>query len=441
MIKNILTLFFSFTLFISQAQYWDVTEIGQLPTAVSNNAVSEGFVGSTPYLYSFGGIDTTKAHGGIHLHSYRINTLTGVSETLTDLPDSLGKVAAGASRINDTIYIVGGYHVFSNGNEVSSNKVHRFNVATNNFMSNALDIPVAIDDHVQAIWRDSLIYIVTGWSNNTNVPNVQIYNPYTNLWTAGTSTTNNNNYKSFGASGTIVGDTIYYFGGASLGFNFSAQNQLRKGYINPNDPTDITWDFEVLDSQIKGYRMACTNIGNQIHWIGGSDVTYNYNGIAYNGSGEVAPNNRDIYFDADQGISWTTNFTQSYPMDLRGIASINDSLKYIAGGMLANQVVTNKVYKLKWNYNLTEINESTSSLSIKVYPNPVRKNSRLTLETNQLENSKGTIILYNIHGQVISLTQLEHKINVLDIPNVNSGIYYLQISSELGKTTQKICIQ
>lgn len=441
MIKNILVLTFSLSLFFSQAQVWDVTEIGQLPTAVANNAVCEGFVGSTPYLYSFGGIDATKTHNGIHLHSYRINTLTGLAETLADLPDTLGKVAAGASRINDTIYIVGGYHVFSNGNEVSSNKVHRFNVNTNSFMPDATNIPIAIDDHVQAVWRDSLIYIVTGWSNTTNIPKVQIYNPFNNNWSEGTATTNNNNYKSFGASGTIVGDTIYYFGGASLGFNFPAQNQLRKGYINPNDPTDITWNFEVLGAQIRGYRMACTYVGNQIHWIGGSDVTYNYDGIAYNNSGGVNPNNRDLYLDTDKSLSWTTNYTEDYPMDLRGIASINDSLKYIAGGMLANQVVTDKVYQLKWNYSLTEVTEKNIDFSTSIFPNPVNRNSFITIETKGLLSNEGTINLFNLNGQILHSSLLKSNNTEIEIPNLNSGIYYIEISTKQGKTTQKISIQ
>lgn len=441
MIKNILIALSSLTLISSHAQYWDVTEIGQLPTPVSNNAVCEGFVASTPYLYSFGGIDTTKTHNGIHLHSYRINTLNDLAETLPDLPDTLGKIAAGASRIQDLIYIIGGYHVFNNGNEVSSNKVHRFNVNLNNFMTDGADIPTAIDDHVQAVWRDSLIYIVSGWSNNTNVPKVQVYNPNTDIWLTGTDVPNNNNYKSFGASGTIIDDTIYYFGGASLGFNFPAQNQLRKGVINPTDPTDITWDFEMLDSQIKGYRMACTTIGNQAHWIGGSNTTYNYDGIAYNNTGGVSPNNRDLYLDTDQNLSWTTNYTKDYPMDLRGIASISDSLKYIAGGMLPNQVVTDKVYRLKWNYTLTTINTNQTPFSISIYPNPIRTNSLLTIENTNFENKEGLIELLNNNGQILFYSSSTANKTTIEIPALAAGIYYIQLTSKTGKATQKLNIQ
>jgi hypothetical protein len=308
-------------------------------------------------------------------------------------------------------------------------------------MTDATNLPVATDDHVQAVWRDSLIYVITGWSNTTNIPNVQVYNTSTNNWTAGTSTPNNNNYKSFGASGTIVGDTIYYFGGASSGFGFGIQSQLRKGYINPNNPTDITWEFQILDTQINGYRMACTTVGNQIHWIGGSNETYNFNGIAYNNTGGVPPNNRDLYLNTDEDLTWTTNYTQNYPMDLRGLASINDSLKYIAGGMLANQMVTDKVYELKWKYTLTNVEELMDLKNIKVYPNPIKKGEVISiqLENQTLEN--GTIELFNIEGQSVSKVLMKHSSFRIETVNLTKGIYFLKLRSNETNLIKKIIIQ
>ncbi len=329
------------------AQQWQVSEVATLPKAVSNNAVCEGFIGDTPYVFSFGGLDESKKYSGIHLNSYRYNTVTGEVTTLPDLPDTLGKVAAGASRIGDIIYIIGGYHVFSDGKELSSNKVHRYDIKSNKFLPDAAPIPVAIDDHVQAVWQDRLIYVVTGWSDKTNVPNVQIYDPATNSWQVGTSTPDNHEYKSFGASGAIVGNSIYYFGGATYARTYPIQNFLRKGIINPNDPTEITWSISVPDSEIVGYRMAATTVNDQVHWIGGSAVTYNYNGIAYNGSGGVPPTHRDLYLSSSDGTLKESPAIQ-VPMDLRGIASVSETVKYLMGGMVANQTVTNKIFRLEW---------------------------------------------------------------------------------------------
>jgi hypothetical protein len=39
--------------------FWLVTEKTVLPMATSNNAVCEGFIDSTSFVYSFGGIDIT----------------------------------------------------------------------------------------------------------------------------------------------------------------------------------------------------------------------------------------------------------------------------------------------------------------------------------------------------------------------------------------------
>jgi len=46
------------------------------------------------------------------------------------------------------------------------------------------------------------------------VVDVQIYNPRTDVWMEGTPASNDSEWFVFGASGTIVGDRIYYLGGA-----------------------------------------------------------------------------------------------------------------------------------------------------------------------------------------------------------------------------------
>ena len=141
-----------------------ITQIGSLPEAVSNNAVVEGFINDIPYLYSFGGIDETKLYSGIHKRSYRYNIQTGEAQQILDLPDAMGKIGSAASRIGNIIYISGGYHVFSNGSELTSGKMHRYDIINNEYLEDAPDIPVPTDDHVQAVWRDQLIYLITGWN-------------------------------------------------------------------------------------------------------------------------------------------------------------------------------------------------------------------------------------------------------------------------------------
>ena len=286
MSKLIVSIFSFFFIFNAVSQSWQWTELNNMPFATSNNAVCEARVAGNEFVYSFGGIGTGKTYADIHLRSFKYNVMSDLWQEIDPLPDGLSKIASGASFVKGKIYIIGGYHVYSNGNEVSSDKVHVYNPTTEAYEADRTPIPIPIDDHVQCVYKDSLIFVVTGWSNAGNVPNVQIYDPTFNSWQVGTSTPNNVYYTSFGASGYIIGDTIYYHGGASGG-SFGARNYLRKGFINPSDPTNIVWLPYESAIGINGYRSACSGDGSVVFWVGGSSVSYNYNGIAYNGSGGV----------------------------------------------------------------------------------------------------------------------------------------------------------
>lgn len=432
------TLLLFFLLFIFQIAYTQilVTEIGTLPVRVSNNAVCEGFIGDTPYLFSFAGIDSTKKFSGIHLKSYRHNLETGENLRLPDLPDERGKIACSASRIGNIIYISGGYYVFSDGSEISSDDLHRYDVVNNVFLEDAAPLPKSTDDHVQVVWRDSLLFLITGWSDTRNIPNVQIYNPSDNTWQAGTAIPNNNNYKSFGASGTILHDTIYYFGGASSGFGFNIQNQVRKGIINPDDPTQIDWSISTPDTATKGYRAACTTVYDELHWIGGGKQTYNYDGIAYNGSGGVAPTNRDL-FTTPHPLIWEKTIMEEIPMDLRGIAKVNDTLQFLAGGMIANQLVTNKIYRLEWKNKVTSINNYTQPNTAFIsYPNPFFDTFSIQKTNHDIRFQR--VEIYDFQGK--KLGEQRGDFDNLEFPNQNfiQGIYFLKGYSSEGIFVEKI---
>ncbi len=402
-----------------------VTEVGQLPEAVSNNPVCEGFINGVPYLFSFGGIDNSKIYSGIHTRSFRYNLETGESEVIPSLPDTRGKVGAGASRIGNRIYIMGGYYVNANGTEITSDSVHIYDIENNTFLDNGTPIPVPTDDHVQVVYRDSLIILVTGWNTNTNIREVQIYNPATDSWTEGTSTPNISVYRSFGASGLIQNDTIFYFGGATAIRGFGIQSYLRKGIINPTDPTQIEWSVTEPDEDIAVYRAAATLVGNELHWIGGSSVTYNFDGIAYNGSGGVSPTHWDLYTDSKQ--NWSSTNVSELPMDLRGIAEINDTLKYIAGGMLDNQQVTDKVYRLEWPQRTTSTTSPiTSDLDFTLFPNPAT--NTITIKGSHIIGSKLSIL--NQSGQKIKGLNISQAVTQIDLKSFPSGKYTIVLYKE-----------
>lgn len=410
---------------------FDVAEVGTLPEQVSNNAVCEGFIDGVPYLFSFGGIDSTKIYSGIHLKSYRYNIETGASERIADLPDSMGKIAAAASRVGNIIYIAGGYNVFANSTEKTTNKIHRYDIESNQYLTDGKDIPIPTDDHVQVVWRDSLIYLITGWNDSTNIPNVQIYNPSMDEWMMGTNVPNLDTYKSFGASGVIVDDKIFYFGGARSSSGFGIQNQLRIGSINPESPTDIEWSISIPDLATNGYRMAATAVDKELHWIGGSNKTYNYTGIAYDGSGVVSPNKRDIYMTTDV-LEWNQHSPIEIPMDLRGIANVSKTIKYIAGGMIDNREVTNKVYKLTWKDPLST--SSIKNTNIIIGPNPFTDHITIRTEDNLISK----VECFNSDGSLLFSKFPEGKFIQLSLEDLINGIYTLQIRVQGETLVRKI---
>ncbi len=344
--SNLIKLLAFFFLSGTAIGQWQWTELSSMPFQTANNALCEAIVNGNEYVYSFGGIDTTKSYAGIHQRSFKYDVANDNWTEINSLPDTSGKIASGASFVKGRIYIFGGYHVLASQNEVSSNKVHVYNPSTDLFEQDGATIPIPIDDHVQCVYKDSLVFIVTGWSNTGNVPNVQIYDPSFDTWQAGTSTGGNAFYTSFGSSGHIIGDTLYYYGGAGGG-SFLAKKFMRKGYINPADPTDITWSLMPDAPGLASYRSACSGTENSVFWIGGSSVSYNFDGIAYNGSGGVAPSARVLTYN-NLANDFADDFPQPYGvMDLRGVAKLSNNRWIIAGGMDSNQVVMNRTFLLE----------------------------------------------------------------------------------------------
>ncbi len=409
------------------AQAWEITELAPLPEAISNNAVEGAVVDGEVYLYSFAGIDSTKRSSGIHLRSYRYIVSEDRWEQISSLPDNQGKIAAAANRIGDIIYIVGGYYVFGNGAELTSNLVHRFNVRTNEYMSNAPVLLRGTDDQVQAVWRDSVLYAITGWNNVTNIRDVQIYFPERNLWTNGTPVPNNNIYKSFGASGTIIGDTIFYFGGASLGGAFPIQNEWRRGIINPESPSEIAWSDGTFNPNQVGYRMASTSIGDTACWIGGSETTYNFNGIAYNGSGGVPPSGKTICYVPQTG-ELLIDQDDRIPMDLRGIVNFGDSLFYLIGGMEADQKVSKKLLRLRWKGDFT-----TSIASVSPKPAPeilIRREANCVHLSWRSAEPTASISLLNVSGQQVLHINGYSPDRCIDLSQLAEGQYFVLIRTQ-----------
>ncbi len=411
---------------------WQWVEKATLPEAVSNNAVTAAIVSGKPFVYSFGGIDTSKIWSGIHLRSFRYDVEMDQWDTIPDLPDTKGKIAAGASSIGNRIYIVGGYYVASNGSETSSKDIHIFNPGSNQYEADGARIPVHIDDHVQAVWRDSLLYVITGWHDSVpsivvggeNMNLVQIYNPSTDSWSMGTPVPNNTNYKVFGGSGTIIGDTIIYVGGVKDSGSFDMVSVVRKGIIDPMQPENIAWTAS-WEPEARLYRSGASDYQGQPLWFGGADEGYNFDGIAYIGGQGVEPLNQVLRYDPVSG-----NFTKDSAvirpvMDLRGVGKISETEFVIAGGMEAGQQVSNKCYLI--SDGTTAIHPLADPSSINIYPNPADRFLRINLKESP--NMVDRVEVWSIHGQRQLI--IENSSMEVSIPtdHFEPGMYILQITT------------
>lgn len=411
---------------------WDVQLKASMPEPVANNAVAGATVNGEPYAYSFAGIDSNRNFSGIHLKAWRYRLGTDNWEAIEALPDTLGKIAAAASTVGNKIYIIGGYHVFANGSERSSDRVHIYDPESNQYLPDGAAVPIPIDDQAQAVWRDSLIYVVSGWSNTTNVPNVQIYDPSLDQWSVGTPVPDNGNFKVFGGSGVIIGDTIYYVGGARIGPSFPLENVFRIGVINPQQPTQINWSSFDHPSALTYRTAAFAHQGNVI-WAGGSGVSYNFNGFAYNGSGPVVPFDWMVnYFVASQSIF---TLSDSIPpiMDLRGVAQLNENQFLIAGGMTNGPSVSAQTLLLSSNNPTTQIEEDLK------FPFRIRQEQKHLYIDVALATDYEIQIL-NLQGQIVRREKPQQGEQHIALAGFASGPYLLRIVANRKNYTQTIVL-
>ena len=345
--------------FCHAQQGWTWTELPSMPEPVANHAVTEAMSNDTMCVYSFCGIDSSKVYSGIHQRAFKYNTVSQEWTVLAPVPDD-GKIAAGASVIQGKVYVAGGYYVFANGTEFSSDDLHVFDPQTDTWLADAPTIPTPIDDHVQTVYKDSLLMLVTGWSDTGNVNDVQLFDVTTSTWQAANAPPASTVYTAFGPSGAVIGEELFYLGGVSS--SFSANSALRKGEINPLDATDISWSYEGQSPTVDDtYRSAATTYLDKIVWVGGAGIAYNFDGLAYSGGAGVPALDRILVYHPASD-SWQEILgTPEAIMDLRGLAKVGENQWIVCGGMQGEQEVSDRAFLLTFDPS-TSANEIPATL-------------------------------------------------------------------------------
>jgi len=313
---------------------WHV-EPTPLPQPVSNNAVAA----TETALVSMLGLTTGKTHADIV--DATVVWQPGQATVATPVPGK-GRLASAAVSIGSRVLLFGGYTVAPDGTEVSVPGIDLYDPPSDTW-SPGPSMPVPVDDALVARWRDRIV-VVSGWSNDDNVRDVQWLDP-PGTWSAGTAIVGP---PVFGHAGGVLHDTIVYCDGVERlhegSAKYRAVDACFAGDIDASDPTTIDWRRLPSHPGPARYRMGAGvwRARNLLVFAGGTANPYNYDGIGYDGvpSEPVA----DVF--AWDGTQWLELPPLPEPrMDLRGLVELDGSL-YLVGGLDADRRPTTTVFRL-----------------------------------------------------------------------------------------------
>jgi Kelch motif len=314
-----------------------------LPVPVSNAAVASGLIDGEPWVFSVLGIDSTRSWSGITRRAYAWSGSTNSWKALPDVPGPVGRLAATAQLVRGRLFVFGGYTVDSAGKEQSVATVDAYDPRFNEW-SRAADMPVAIDDAVSVVYRDSLVYLISGWHDTSNVRHVQMYDVIRDAWYMATPIIWSG---VFGHSGGLAGNTIVYIDGAvpqDSAIKYRIEPQVYIGTIDRKQPNNIVWSAGTPHPGPPLYRAAAVRCGSQVIFAGGTTNPYNYTGIGYDGK-PSQPNPLVFAFDSRRGFWQTLPELTTPTMDHRGMAVVGNTA-WTIGGMQSGQRVTASVVSI-----------------------------------------------------------------------------------------------
>lgn len=318
-----------------------------MPIAHSNNAVAAIDDGTGARIYSFLGLMTGKTHADVSRQAFEYDVADDRWRRLPDMPVSSGRLAAVAAAVDGKLFVFGGYTVAADGGEVSTADVYAFDPLTDRYDRRA-DMPVPVDDSLVAV-HGRLIYLVSGWHNDSNVTAVQVYDTVNDRWFRATDFPGT---PVFGHAGGIAdGHIIVIDGVAVLGRTAEGRNryglmaQAWQGTIDSADPAKIIWQTIAHHGTAPLYRAAGGGQGSMVLFAGGSTRAYNYNGIGYDG---VAAEPSAQVFGYDTAKQrWCAFGPKAVPsMDHRSLA-VADGHVWTIGGMTAGQTVSNRTERFQ----------------------------------------------------------------------------------------------
>ena len=316
-----------------------------LPVPLSNNAVAAAKVNKKLVVFSFMGIGPEKTWSAISNRAFGLDTENGKWSEIRPVPGPAGRLGSVAVTVKDVIYLLGGYTVDGRGDETTVSSVELL-VPSRGIWYRAADMPVPLDDSVAAVYRDRFVYLISGWSQDKPVPNVQVYDVQKDKWEQATPVPGT---PVFGHAGGLVNDSIVYCDGAyknpaGNAPQYVASNDCWMGKIDHHDITKIQWNKLPDHPGNARYRIAAAGSDHdqRIYFTGGTDNPYNFNGIGYNGR-PSEPSAMTFAFNLRTNKWEVINDKTPNPtLDNRSLVVTSQGLLTV-GGMEVGQKVTSKL--------------------------------------------------------------------------------------------------
>jgi N-acetylneuraminic acid mutarotase len=326
------------------------------------------------------------------------------------------------------IYVIGGHNNASVA--VATNECYD---PSGNSWTTLAARPRAALAALEAVWRDSLIYVMGGTDGTSGLTFVDIYNPFSNTWATGTALPQ---MADMGGA-VCLGDTIYIPEAVNRGTSQCWAN-LYKGYIDPVDPTSITW----IQGPAHGSATSicgATALGGKVYWVGGFLAL-------------LTVTNRVWCYDPADGQIY--DFPANYPITIArnnnvvGRESASE-LYVIAGDSGGNWAIPNRKYaKIVVPQAVTCVAESRQAMDVTVLggirPNPMTGNALVSYTLGRAGHA--SLKLYNPAGKLV-VTLASGYCNAgatsftIHPSSLSKGIYLLKLETEGSHQTRKLIVE
>lgn len=101
----------------------------------------------------------------------------------------------------------------------------------------------------------------------------------------------------------------------------------------------------------------------------------------------------------------------------------------------AEDGITKKTYTITI---LTGTNSIINNLDIKLYPNPSK--GLFKLELSNSNNEEFSVNIYDVIGKIVYSSKITNNISIIDLSEIDKGIYYVSIKKENNRKVTKIII-